>query len=129
MSEDKRGAYAKQQQTFQRRTEKLFMLLSSDHDGEVAAAARALLRHLAGAGIDIHRAAKVLALAASTGVDVLKAKTTRELAERLLKHETLRSREFEFLLQMSKRRVRPSQAQEKWLRDIEARLAGEAAVA
>jgi N-methylhydantoinase B/oxoprolinase/acetone carboxylase alpha subunit len=48
---------------------------------------------------------------------------------RLLKHETLRSREFEFLQQMSKRRARPSDAQEKWLRDIEARLAGEAAVA
>lgn len=77
---------------FQRRTEQLFLFLSSNHDGEVAGAARALLRHLAGAGIDTHRAAKALALAAGTGADVLKAKATRELAERLLKSETLRPR-------------------------------------
>jgi hypothetical protein len=67
-------------------------------------------------GIDTHRAAEVLALAAGTGADVVKAKATRQLAERLLKCESLRSREFAFLRQMSTRRKRPSEAQEKWLR-------------
>jgi hypothetical protein len=67
-------------------------------------------------GIDTHRAAEVLALAAGTGADVVKAKATRQLAERLLKCESLRSCEFAFLRQMSTRRKRPSEAQEKWLR-------------
>src|SRR5260370_25991644 len=108
MSGDKRAAHIEQQKAFQRRTEKLFVLLSSNHDGEVAAAARALLRHLAGAGIETHRAAKVLALAAGTSADVLKAKATRELAARWLKDETLRSRQFMFLQQMIMRQGRPS---------------------
>jgi hypothetical protein len=110
---------------FQQRTEKLFLLLGSNHDGEVASAAKALLRHLHGAGIDTHRAAKVLALAAGTGADILKAKSARQLAERLLQQrDSLRSRELAFLERMTNWRGRPTEGQEKWLRDIEARLAG-----
>lgn len=126
----KRAAFTEQQIKFRERTEKLFLLLSSGHDGEALAAARALLRHLESAGIDIHRAAKVLALAAGTGADVLKAKASRELAARLWQQrESLRSRELLFVEQMTKRRSHPTEAQAKWLRDIEARLAGERAVA
>ena len=84
MSNDKRAEFVEQQLRFRERTEKLFLLLNSGHDGEALAAARALLRHLESAGIDIHRAAKALALAAGTGADVLKAKASRELAAHLL---------------------------------------------
>jgi len=80
VSKDKRTALAEQQIKFQQRTEKLFLLLSSDQDREVATAARALLRHLDSAGIDMHRAAKALAFAARTGADVLKAKQPTPVA-------------------------------------------------
>jgi hypothetical protein len=107
----------------------LIRLLSSDRDGEIVAAARALMRLLKASGADIHT------LADSIGqVDVrvgaynnIDAKSWHQIATFCQQHhDRLRSNEREFIANIAASTVwgEPTPKQQKWLRSIFLRLGG-----
>ena len=95
---------------------KLIPRLASDHDGEVVATVRAIERTLKSAGRDWHDLARVLEPPELAPTD------WRALARFCGSHQRLLSaREIDFLVSIS-RQIRISEKQDKWLRDIAARL-------
>lgn len=109
---------------------KLVRLLSTDRDGELLAAGRALQRVLADAGADFHYLASIVeAHWIAPIVDLSEHKRESKLqpwqqqaAEPLNYPEILLGdRELNFLQNMSRARYAPTKLQEKWLGDIAAR--------
>jgi hypothetical protein len=107
------------------RLAKLVALLSSDKDGEVLGAVEAMRRLLATVDSDFHDLARALAGEAPADDD------WRQLIGRLLEEaDRLSDRDYDFLLSMRRHIAlgrEPSPRQQKWLRDIEAKLAEVAA--
>jgi hypothetical protein len=123
---------------------KFVRLLSSDKDGEVVAAARAIMRTLAGEGLDIHALADSLALAQEAAAEhylrglpagrreARNAEPTwHEIATECAEHlDRLREHEQKFVRDMVRRTVRggaPTEKQANWLRAIYARTGHEQA--
>lgn len=102
------------------RLRKLLLMLSSDHDGEVIAGARAIGRALRDSGLDWHHLADTVIRVDRPPDDWrTMAKYCRGQAHRLS------PREFDFISNIALSRCEPSPKQLKWLRDIYARLGGE----
>jgi hypothetical protein len=106
---------------------KLILLLSSDKDGEVVSAARAIGRVLAGAGLDFHDLANALGAEEMVRCE---PETWREVARwcRDNDHGRLTPDERRFVADMANRLVcggQPSDKQSAWLRAIYTRLRSE----
>jgi hypothetical protein len=130
---------------------KLLRLLTSDRDGEVVSAARAIVRTLDGAGLDIHALAESLGIngkkfseadaleiyrrgvedgkraAGGFGFHSIGEPSWHEIAQECAAHDNrLRDeRERQFVHDMVRRTVRggePTEKQAKWLRAIYARV-------
>ncbi len=94
---------------------KLILLLGSSHDGEVVAAARALVRHLVAGGRDLHDLAAAVTASPSFIPD---AHDWRSLALACLARQSkLRSRDRSFLQCILKQSSIPP-PQTAWLDDI-----------
>jgi hypothetical protein len=111
------------------RLKKLLLMLSSDHDGEVVSAARAIDRTLKDTGTDWHAlVARLLAPAQSPyrAADThhnYRNGNWRELREYCAQHsELLRSRELEFITRLADWRGNLTEKQHDWLMAIHARL-------
>ncbi len=107
---------------------KLVRMLTSDHDGEVVAAARSINRALKSAGLDIHVLAAVIE---HGGMNTTKpnAPIWHSVACECAAHpERLRSeKERAFIADMviwTKLRGDPTERQAKWLRSIYVRVRG-----
>jgi hypothetical protein len=103
------------------RLRKLVLMLSSDHDGEVIGAARAIGRVLRDSGLDWHHLADAVIHVHRLPTDDWRAMAQfcRGQAHRLT------PREFDFVNNIAMRDCEPSEKQWRWLRSIFARLCGE----
>jgi hypothetical protein len=106
---------------------KLLLMLSSNHDGEVVAAARAIGRTLKDAGADWHDFATRLLVPAKAHVREYGARNDdtnwREMREFCLQHpERLSQREREFIDSLGRWRGKLTEKQHAWLAAIDKRL-------
>jgi hypothetical protein len=99
------------------RLKKLLLMLSSDCDGEVIAAARAIGRTLKDTGADWHDfAARLLVPARVHGTRSNNDANWRAMREYCLQHSALlRSREMEFLTSLDNWRGNLTEKQHDWL--------------
>jgi hypothetical protein len=113
------------------RLKKLILMLSSDRDGEVVNAARAINNTLHSAGHDWHDLAARLLMPAKTATHVARDSDDRDpdvMREFCLQHQQLlRPRELEFVVSLSDWRGRLTEKQFAWLSAIHARVQREAA--
>ena len=104
------------------RLRKLVLLLSSDHDGEVVSAARAIGRMLKDAGADWHALADAINLSNAAHVQHLCPPWQRMASVCRSQGHRLSSKEFDFVSNLAMATREPSEKQLKWLRDIFQRL-------
>jgi hypothetical protein len=115
------------------RLEKLLLMLSSDHDGEVLSAARAIGRTLQTAGADWHDLTGLLAAPGSKPQskkprDDDSDNDWRAMREFCLRHRgLLRARELEFVTSLADWRGELTHKQHEWLTAIYERLQRRAA--
>jgi hypothetical protein len=104
------------------RLSKLLLMLSSPHDGEVVAAARAIDRTLHDGGHDWHDLAKALlpSRVAPDAVDLSSDKSTVWWC--FHRRHLLSPRDRQFIETLAKRHKPLSPKQQKWLQDIVAKL-------
>jgi hypothetical protein len=96
---------------------KMLLMLSSNHDGDVVAAARAITKTLQGAGSDWH------ALVAAILAPVAHLEVRRDVVQWCLSRRFFLSpRDRRFLEGVAEQRMPLSPKQEKWLHDIVGKL-------
>lgn len=105
------------------RLSQLVLMLSSDHDGEVVAAARAIGRTLKSSRLDWHDLAEAISLPLPAVVHPIDDRDWRDLLAFCAAHMSrLNSREKEFLRSIAKWRGDLTERQRDWLECIADKL-------